>query len=81
MVNKHICTVSLRFYLCACACVTSTGYFASSLPVSQVVLAYKAEMKRSSVTSSLSLLRVSDLDRKSEDLRPLLAAVVRLSYR
>lgn len=59
-----------------CACASVSGYFASLLPVSQAVLPYEAEMTGSYVISSLSLLQVSGLDRKSEDLSPVLPAIV-----
>lgn len=67
--------------VCVCVCVSVSGYFASFLPVSQAVLPYEAEMTGSYVISPLSLLQVSNLDRKSEDLSPVLPAIVWLSYR
>lgn len=67
--------------VCVCASVSVSGYFASFLSVSGVVLPYEAEMIGSYVISPLSRLQVSNLDRKSEDLNPVLPAIVWLSYR
>lgn len=66
----------MRACVCAHAYASVSGYFASLLPVSHAILHYEAEMTRSNVISPLSLLQVSNLDRKSEDLSSVLPAIV-----
>lgn len=64
-------------FVCVCAHAHSvSGYFASFLPVSRAALPYEAEMTGSYVISPLSLCQASNLDRKSEDLSPVLPAIV-----
>ncbi len=63
---------------CVCVCVRvclCQWIFCVISPVSQAVLPYEAEMTGSYVISPLSLLQVSNLDRKSEDLSPVLPAI------
>lgn len=61
----------------SCVPTWATAWF---LPASWALLPPKAEMMGSYVISPPCLLQVSTLDRKSEDLSPLLVATLGLSY-
>lgn len=77
ILHMHIQYVQYE-WLFMCVCVIRHCLFFS---IFTTALPYETEMTGSYVISPLAPLQVSNLDRMSEDLSPVLPAIVWLSYR